>query len=69
MALDSPHWRMADRLADGKLDTVLADYKARGLSPRQVCNRLYAEHGIEVTHPTAAKWLAATDTQPEQAAS
>lgn len=59
MAIDTPHFRMADRLADGKLDDIIADYAARGLSPRQVCNRLYADHGIEVTHPTAAKWMAA----------
>jgi len=67
MAIDSPHYRMADRLTGGQLDAVLADYKSRGLSARQVCNRLYAEHGIEVTHPTAAKWLDALP-QPEAAA-
>jgi hypothetical protein len=58
---------MANRLCGGKLDSILADYGSRGLSPRQVCNRLYAEHGIEVTHPTAAKWLAAA--KPEAVAS
>ncbi len=69
MAIDSPHWRMADRLAGGTLDSILSDYRDRGLSARQVCNRLYAEHGIEVTHPTAAKWLANIGTQPERVAS
>ena len=64
MPTDSPYFRMADRLVDGGLDDVLADYKRRGLSPRQVCNRLYAEHGIEVTHPTAAKWLANCEMVP-----
>jgi hypothetical protein len=69
MAIDSPHYRMADRLAGGNLDAVLADYKRRGLSARQVCNRLYAEHGIEVTHPTAGKWLASVPDEPEAVAS
>lgn len=69
MAIDTPHYRMADRLAEGQLDAILSDYAKRGLSPRQVCNRLYADHGIEVTHPTAAKWMAALADEPTEAAS
>jgi len=57
----TPHYRMADKLAGGQLDAILAAYRAEDLSLRQITLRLYAEHGIEVTHQTIANWFATMD--------
>lgn len=58
MPVASPLYRMADRLADGHLDTVLARLQAEGLSADSIAARLYAEHGIEASRPTIVAWLA-----------
>lgn len=52
----SSHYRMADRLAGGNLEQILADYRDAGLSSDAVARRLYAAHGIEVTGNTVATW-------------
>lgn len=54
-------YRMADRLAGGKLTAILRDLRTRGLSPERIASRLYAEYGIEVTGATVANWLADLD--------
>lgn len=67
MPFDSPNFRMADRLTDGHLDTILTGYRAGGLSLSATNSRLYADHGIEVSLPTLARWISAALT-PERAA-
>lgn len=52
----SPHFRMADRLADGKLAEIIARGRAEGLSFDDIARRLYADFGIEVTRQTVANW-------------
>jgi hypothetical protein len=62
----SPQYRMADRLAGGKLADELARHAAEGHSLRQTCLHLYADYGIEVTPVTVAKW---STVEPEPVAS
>lgn len=49
-------FRMADRLAGGKLAEALARLKAEDRSYEDIGRQLYADHGIEVSRPTLAKW-------------
>ena len=58
---------MADHLCGGRLADILRSYDAEGLSLRQITLRLYADHGVEVTHTTVGKWLA--NERPEAVAS
>jgi hypothetical protein len=61
----SPQYRMADRLAGGKLADELARHAAEGHSLRQISLHLFADYGIEVSAATVQAW---TDT-PEKVAS
>lgn len=63
----SPQYRMADRLAKGKLADELARHLAEGHSLRRICLDLYADHGIEVTATTVAKWAEPLATPTEVA--
>jgi len=60
---DTPHYRMADRCVDGQLATILLTLEAEGLSLRQMTLRLYATHGVEVTHTTLSNWLRVLHTE------
>lgn len=57
MRTTTPLYRMADRLAGGELEQVLADMRAQGFSYDEISRRLYANYGIEVTRQTVANWL------------
>jgi hypothetical protein len=61
----SAQYRMADRLAGGKLADELARHAAEGRSLRQICSHLYADYGIEVSAKTVQVWTAT----PEKVAS
>lgn len=52
----SPQFRMADRLAGGRLIEIIATSRADGLSFDDISRRLFAEFGIEVTRQTLANW-------------
>jgi hypothetical protein len=65
MTTNSPNWRMADRLAGGRLDQELRDLTDSGMSLRRICLSLYDRYGIEVTAPTVKAWL--TDIGQEAA--
>jgi hypothetical protein len=56
--IDSPTWRMADRLAQGCLAERILSHRSDGLSFNAISARLYADHGIEVTGTTIGVWLA-----------
>ena len=63
-------YRMADRLAGGRLAGILAERRADGQSFDQIARELYAEHGIEVTRQTVANWIDALAlVEPTEAAS
>lgn len=71
MPIDSRSWRQANLLAGGKLEAIIRDHLAGGLSITETGKRLYADHSIEVSVTTLSKWvtegeLAAAD--PEQGA-
>lgn len=55
--VDSPRYRMADRMTGGRLAEILAERRARNQSLEQIVRELYAEHGIEVTRQTLASWV------------
>lgn len=57
-APSSATYRMADRLAGGRLRQILEDHAAAGLSLQQISLRLFADYGIEVTRQTVSNWLA-----------
>lgn len=59
MPYPSANWRMANRLAGGDLDAKLSRLRARGLSLDRIAGQLAADHGIEVTATTLAKWISA----------
>lgn len=65
-----PHFRMADRLVEGKLEEILTERRLkRNQSFDQIARELYAEHGLEVTRQTIAKWVEALGIgAPETAA-
>lgn len=70
MALESSKYRMADRLAKGRLAQILVEYKSAGHSYDHVARLLFADHGIEVTRNTVELWTAnALDNEPKAAAS
>lgn len=50
------NWRMADRLADGKLADQITVLRGDGNTWEQIAKVLFAEHGIEVTGQTLRLW-------------
>jgi len=61
MAVPTAHYRMADRLAGGNLESALTDLRAEGLSYESIAARLFATYGIEVSPPTVRAWLRALE--------
>lgn len=57
MAIKSGAYRMANRLAGGNLDAILRRACENGETLDAISQRLYAEHGIEVTKQTIANWV------------
>lgn len=53
---DSSYWRMANRLAGGKLAEVIAARIDEGDSIRAVTRHLLVEFGIEATDKTVGAW-------------
>lgn len=66
MAYDSPAWRMADRLTGENLDDIVARLLDSGESWSAISRTLKADHGVEVTRVTLAKWY---DHSPAEKAS
>lgn len=56
MQVDSSQYRMADRLTGGRLADIIAGLRAEDRSYEEITRRLFAEHGIEVTRQTVARW-------------
>lgn len=54
--IDSPTYRMADRLARGHLADEIVTLRRDGVSWAGIASRLYADHGIEVSAVTLADW-------------
>lgn len=50
---------LIDRLLDGKLDAILGEWKADGLSFAEMSYRLRSEHDITVSGETIRQWFAA----------
>lgn len=68
-AATSAAYRMADRLADGRLAEIIAEQRAAGTSFEAIARQLHADHGIEVSGTTVANWSRALDLEPAEAAS
>lgn len=60
--IETPTYRMADRLAQGQLAGHLLALRSAGFSHNRIAAQLLADHGIEITGTTVAVWL----TQIEQ---
>lgn len=56
MEVDTQQFRMADRLTEGQLTAILTAHRTNGRSYEEISRRLWAEHGIEVTRQTVARW-------------
>lgn len=56
MRTPTPLFRMADKMAGGRLAEIIANGRAEGLSFDDIARRLYADFGIEVTRQTVANW-------------
>lgn len=67
MARISPQYRMADRLAKGRLAEILLAFKAEGVSFDQASRILFADHGIEATRQTIAVWTETAERDAEAA--
>lgn len=67
MAPKTAQYRMADRLAKGKLAEILLAHKADGLNGEQASRQLYADYGIEATRQTIAVWTSLVEDDSQQA--
>ncbi len=47
---------MANRLLDGRLDELIAEYRAAELSWEEISRKLYEAGGVEVSAETLRKW-------------
>jgi len=56
MAVESVHFRMADRVVEGQLETILRDAYGQDRNWEQVSRRLYAEHGLSISGQTLRRW-------------
>lgn len=65
MPFNSPNYRMADHIANGHLDEILAAYMAEGISSGEMVRRL-GRLGIEASVKTVQNWC---DGVPAEAAS
>lgn len=50
---------MADRLTGGRLASLIAAYRAEGLSWDDVARKLYDDGGVEANGETIRKWATA----------
>lgn len=66
--INTATFRMADRLAGGELAETIRRYRDKGLSPDQISVRLFADHRVEVTGRTVARWLPLLDADGPEAA-
>lgn len=57
MAIASPVFRMADRMVDGRLASIIVGYHAAGHPAEHISRLLWAEHGIDVSGQTLRRWL------------
>ena len=64
MAQDSPNWRMADRLAGGRLDELVEAKIAAGQKWERISRDLLADYGADVSAVTLRAWYG---TPAEQA--
>jgi IS30 family transposase len=58
MAIQTPAFRMADRMVGGRLLEIVREELAAGRSPEEISRTLYADHGVEVSGTTLRRWLA-----------
>lgn len=56
MPQDSPNWRMANKLADGKLDQIVTERIANGDPLERISRDLLADHGIDISRVTLRNW-------------
>ena len=66
--MPSATYRWANVQCGGNLAELLADLTEQGLSPDRIAARLYADHHIDVSGRTIARWLPKLDTEPQDAA-
>ena len=66
--MPSPTFRWADVQCGGNLAELLAGLRAEGLSPDRIAARLYADHRIDVSGRTIARWLPQLDADNPDAA-
>jgi len=52
----SAQFRMADRLAEGRLAEIITAGRAEGKSFEVIARDLYTDHGVEVTAQTVWNW-------------
>lgn len=72
MSITTAHFRMIDRLLDGKLEATLREQRAAGMSWEEMARRMYAEHAAPISGATLRSWgkqLEIPDPTPEAAAS
>jgi hypothetical protein len=62
--VNTPQFRMADRMAGGKLAEIILDERDR-FSAEEISRHLFAAHGIEVTGQTVRRWLVLLAPAPE----
>lgn len=56
MSVGTSHWRLADRVLDGRLAETLTAFYRESRSWEDVARRLYAEHGLTVSGQTLRRW-------------
>ena len=56
MSVETSHWRMADRVLEGRLADTLGTLYRECRSWEAVARRLYADHGLTVSGQTLRRW-------------
>lgn len=60
-------FRMADRLTDGKLATLILERRAADASFGEIARFLATEYGVEVTDQTVNNWHETLETEAKDA--
>lgn len=69
MAIESPVFRMADRLVDGRLAEIIVGYHAEGHPAEHISRLMWAEHGVDVSGQTLRRWVPVLVAEAAKAAS
>lgn len=57
----APLFPLVDGMLDGNLAAILRGYRAEGLTPAKVRDRMLLDHRVDVSVDTVRRWLAGVE--------